>query len=175
METSWYVVKVLPGKERQLEGQFNELIANNSINFINRFLCPTEKEIYKRQGKSLTRDRVIYSGYLYFECANRLTEDNLKYVASISNVMGMFGDKRPVLLRKSDVERVIKDDELVKRNELVVDRYVVGESVNIIDGPFKTFVAQIDNINGDKVDLQVSIFGRSTPVQLTIDQISKVI
>ena len=67
MSTNWYIVKVMPGKERSLTEQFNKEISIGKIKNINRFVCPTEKNLVIVKNKKVLREKVIYSGYLYFE------------------------------------------------------------------------------------------------------------
>ena len=73
MNTAWYVVKVLPGKERSLNEQFNKDIELGRIPNIVRFVCPTEKEMVVLKSKKVLREKVLYSGYLYFESIKRFS------------------------------------------------------------------------------------------------------
>jgi len=106
METAWYVVKVLPGKERSLNEQFNKDIGLGRISNILRFVCPTEKELVVLKNKKVLREKVLYSGYLYFESIKRLQDDDLKVISLIPNIMGMMGDRMPMLLKETDVRRI---------------------------------------------------------------------
>lgn len=175
MESSWYIIKVLPGKERQLTEQFNQQIELGRIKNIRRFLCPTEKEVVVVKNKKTTREKVIYSGYLYFESPQKLTEDDLKEIALIPNIMGMMGDRRPVLLKESDVSRILKDEVLVEHVESKKIKFSVGEKVIVSDGPFESFEGVISEINGDKIMIEVKIFGRDTKVELTLSQVEKIL
>lgn len=172
MESYWYLVKVLPGKERILRDEYNKQIENNKIDNIVRFVCPTERELKIVKNKKQIREKVLYSGYLYFETNNILTEEQLKIVASLNGLMGLMGDKTPVRLRENDVKRIIKDDTLEDYNTIKY-QYVIGEIVRVNDGPFTNFEGTISNLNGEKVSLDVKIFGRITPVELTLRQIEK--
>jgi len=173
MKSFWYVLKVIPGKERQLKEHFNQQINLGRILNVNRFICPTEKEYIVVKTKKVLREKVIYNGYLYFETKRVLNEDELKNFSSIPNIMGMLGDKKPILLSTSDVERILKDDMLDDYVETKKLKYTLGEEVIITDGPFKTFEGAIKNVLEDKVDLDVKIFGRKTLVSLNINQIEK--
>ena len=139
METNWYVVKVLPGKERTLTEQFNKEILLGKIKNINRFICPTEKEFVSLKNKKVLRDKVLYSGYLYFETTTKLNLDELKSLTSLPNIMGMRGDKTPVLLRESDIRRILKDDILENHVESKKLKYSKGDSIKVIEGPFSSF------------------------------------
>ncbi len=173
MENNWYVVKVLPGKERSLTEQFNKEISLGKINNIVRFICPTEKEFVVVKNKKVIREKVLYSGYLYFEAPKRLMEEELKIISTIPNIMGMMGDKMPLLLKETDVRRILKDDTLEEHIESKKLKFVIGESVIVSEGPFKTFEGVISDIKGDKVDVEIKIFGRNTAVSLTLEQIQK--
>ncbi len=173
MESNWYVVKVLPGKERSLKEEFNKQIEQGRIKNIVRFLCPTEKEFKIVKNKKQIREKVLYSGYLYFESEITLQQDDLKQIATMNGLMGIMGDRTPIRLRENDVRRIIKDELLEERNNTFQYQYKVGESIIIIDGPFNTFEGVISSINGEKVSLEVRIFGRVTPVELTLRQIEK--
>lgn len=174
MDTFWYVVKVLPGKERILNEQFNTEIAMGKIRNIIRFICPTEKENRVVRNKRVMREKVIYSGYLYFEASKKLDEDELKWISLIPNIMGMAGSRIPLLMNNIDISRILKDDSLEVHSESRKTKYEKGERVIITEGPFKTFEGFVSSINGEKVDLEVRIFGRNTPVSLTMYQIKKI-
>jgi transcriptional antiterminator NusG len=173
METNWYVVKVLPGKERTLTEQFNKEISLGKIKNINRFICPTEKEFVSLKNKKVLRDKVLYSGYLYFETPVKLNVDELKSLTALPNIMGMRGDKTPVLLRESDIRRILKDDVLEDHVESKKLKFSKGDSIKVIEGPFSNFDGIISEVKGDKIDIEIKIFGRNTAVSLTSNQIEK--
>ena len=143
------------------------------INDIIRFVCPTEKEFVNVKNKKVLREKVLYSGYLYFESTKLLEEPKLKEIASMQNIMGMIGEKMPLKLRESDIRRILKDDTLEEHIDAKKLKYIVGESVKVTEGPFSSFVGVINDIKGDKVDIEIKIFGRNTPVTLQLNQIEK--
>jgi transcriptional antiterminator NusG len=173
METNWYVVKVIPGKERSLAEQFNKDIKMAKINNISRFICPTEKEFVIVRKKKVLREKVIYSGYLYFESTKKLTNQELKVISAIPNIMGMMGDKTPLLLNSIDVRKILKDDTLEEHIESKKLKFQLGESIIVNDGPFNNFTGTIKEIIGDKVNVEIKIFGRNTAVSLSLEQIQK--
>jgi transcriptional antiterminator NusG len=166
METTWYVVKVLPGKERSLTEDFNKQITLGKINNVKRFVCPTEKEFVVTRKKKVLREKVIYSGYLYFETPKKLEEEELKIISLMPNIMGMMGDRMPTMLRENDIKRIIKDEVLENHIESKKLKFINGERVVVSEGPFASF-------EGEKVDIEVKIFGRNTTVSLTLEQIEK--
>ena len=174
MNTAWYVVKVLPGKERSLTEQFNKDIGLGRINKIVRFVCPTEKEFVVVKNKKIIREKVLYSGYLYFESLKQLENDDLKVISLIPNIMGMMGDRMPMLLKENDVRRILKDDTLEEHIESKKLKFDNGELIIVCDGPFKDFNGIIKELKGDRVDVEIKIFGRNTAVSLLLTQIEKV-
>jgi transcriptional antiterminator NusG len=171
--SKWYVIKVMPGKERQLNEQFNTQISLGNMTYISRFVCPTEKEMNIVSGKKVYREKVLYNGYLYLESHDTLTEDQLKTIAANPSVMSMLGDKKPRRMHPDDVQRIIKDDVLESHKKEKSLKYLVGEDVKIDMGPFSGFNGIIESIKNDKVVLGVKVFGRNTTVELNLDQISK--
>jgi transcriptional antiterminator NusG len=175
MSTQWYVVKVMPGKERSLSDQFNKEVSLGKIKNIIRFVCPTEKNLVVVKNKKVLREKVLYSGYLYFETEKVLGEDQLKEIALMQNIMGMMGERQPLRLRESDIQRILKDELLEEHIDAKKLKYTSGEKVIVNEGPFATFEGTITEVTGDKVNVEIKIFGRNTPVTLTLGQIAKVV
>jgi|13_taG_2_1085334.scaffolds.fasta_scaffold13304_2 transcriptional antiterminator NusG len=172
MGSYWYLVKVLPGKERQLKDKFNSDIELGNIRGIKEFVCPLEKELKMVKTKKVVRERVIYTGYLYFNTDELLTEDDLTNLSYLPDTMKVLGDKRPIRVRDREIQRVLKNGQ--EGQEIVSSiQYNIGETVKVIDGPFNTFDGEIRSINGDKVDVDVKVFGRPTKVTLSKEQIDK--
>ena len=174
MDTFWYIVKVMPGKERSMREELNKQISNGKMSFVERFVCPTEKEIKIIRNKKVTREKVLYGGYLYFETNKLLNEDEVKVISNVPNVMGMMGDKSPVLLRDHEFKKVLMNDNDNTNIQGSAVKYLIGETINIIDGPFKSFEGKIYEINGDKANLEVKIFGRITNIELLLHQIQRI-
>jgi len=167
---NWYLVRVSPGKERQLSEQFNTDIELGDVVGIKRFVCPTEKQVKIIKSKKVIRERVIYTGYIYFEAEHDLSQNELKNLPFLPNIFGILGDKTPLKLNKRDVSRIIKEDQ--EPVGLDVD-YITGEHIKVVDGPFKTFDGIINKVEGNRVDVEVKIFGRPTKVSLSKSQIDK--
>ena len=174
MVTSWYLIKVLPGKERQLCEHFNKEISLEKIKNVIRFVCPTEKNLITVKNKKVLREKVIYSGYLYFETKEKLDESELKVLASQESIMRLLSDKTPVLLRKSDVNKILMDDILYEHNQSKNLKLEPGVIVVVNDGPFAGFNGVISTIKDDKIEVEIKIFGRSTNVSLNFNQVNKI-
>jgi transcriptional antiterminator NusG len=174
METKWYLVKVLPGKERSLAEEFNKYISLGKMSSITRFVCPTEKNVVVVRNKKAIREKVLYSGYLYFETPKKLNEDELKTISLLPNIMGMGGNRVPIELRDSDIKRILVDKVLEQHVDSKKLKYSIGDQITVTEGPFSSFEGIISEINGEKVSIEVKIFGRNTAVELTLNQISKI-
>lgn len=174
MDSYWYVLKVLSGKEKTLAEQLNQQISLGRIRNVKRFICPTEMEYVTVKKKKVLRSKVIYNGYIYFETKNKLNEDELKDFSNVPNVISMFGNKLPMLLSKTDVDKILKDEILEEHVETKKLKYSINEIVIVNDGPFKTFEGTISKIHEDKIDVDIKIFGRATTVSLNKEQIEKI-
>lgn len=174
MNNKWYVLKVVSGKERKMVEYFNQQIEMGKIKNINRFICPTEKELVNKKNKQILRERVLYNGYLYFETNHILNEDELKQFDNYPNIISMLGEKKPTLLKSSDVNRIIKDDVLEDHNDKKQNKYKLGQTIQIIDGPFKGFTGDISNIYENSLEVQVPIFGRKNAVTIETAHIKRI-
>lgn len=169
----WYVVKVLPGKERQIEEHFNTEISNGELSTIKRFICPTEKSSIVLKNKKTTRDSVIYTGYLYFETDEKLSDAGLKHIGANPLIMGILGDRKPVLLNKNDVAKILKDETLENHIESKKFIFEKGNEVKITDGAFNGFTGTIIEVKGEVVQVEVKIFGVGSKIQLRKSEITK--
>jgi len=174
MDNFWYLVKVMPGQERNLNEHFNKEISIGKIKNIKRFICPTEKTLVTVKNKKVLREKVIYTGYLYFESKEKLDEDQLKYISTIPNIMSLMGDKKPRLMSKVDINRILKDEALEEYIENKSNLIKVDQIVKIIDGPFASFNGTVTEIKDDKLNVSVMIFGRNVLLLLNNDQVEKV-
>lgn len=172
MEGYWYLIKVLPGKERQIKDKYNTEIELGRISGIKQFVCPLEKQYKIIKNKKVIRERVIYTGYLYFEADHELDYDELKNLSFLPEIMSVLGDKKPIRLKDREVQRIL--NETSKGEDLNNDvEYKIGDLIKVVDGPFRTFEGEIRLVEGNKVDVDVRVFGRPTKVSLLKEQIEK--
>lgn len=136
-------------------------------------LIPTEEVIEMREGKKKVKTRTFFPGYLLVEMI--LNEKSRHLLLEAPNVMGFAGNPMdPPPLRREEVDRILGRVE-EKRGSVTMDiPFQVDDKVKINDGPFKDFVGAIKEINHEKRKLKVlvSIFGRSTPVEVDFLQIT---
>lgn len=170
----WYVVRAQSNRERSIaeklskEGEVGDLMGK-----LGRVIVPLENTFYLKNGKKVKREKIKFPGYIFIE-TNAVGE--LKFfLKGMNGAQGFLtsraGDILP--LTQTEVNRMIGDEERAKETIDDEVKYIVGEDIRILDGPFNTFTGKIEQVNGDKVKVAVSVFGRITLLELGILQIDK--
>ncbi|MFM8362538.1 MAG: transcription termination/antitermination protein NusG [Haliscomenobacter sp.] len=177
-EKRWYSLRVISGKERKIKERLEKEIQLNSWEeFIFQVLVPTEKVYKIRSGKKVISERNILPGYILIEALpSRLSGEVIQEIANVPNVIHFLGKNTPTPMKESDANRLLgKVDETQDAGESLMEPFIVGETVKIIDGPFTEFVGEIQEINEEKKKLKVivRIFGRGTEVELNFMQVEK--
>jgi transcription termination/antitermination protein NusG len=174
----WYVVHSYAGYENRVKHNIESRIASlNMEDYIFQIEVPTEDVLEVKQGKRQQVTRKVFPGYILVRMD--LIDESWAAVRNTPGVTGFVGQgSRPSPLTLDEVARILAPKtEEEKKPELpkVVD-YEVGESVTVMDGPFATLPATINEINPDaqKLKVLVSIFGRETPVELSFSQVAKI-
>lgn len=173
----WYVVKAIAGKEKKAKEYIENEVAHSGFeNYVSQVLIPTEKVFSVRNGKRVSKDRTLFPGYVLIEAA--LEGEIMHAIRNVPNVIGFLTQKdgTPVPLQEDEVKRILGQvDELIDSEEELMEPFILGETVKIIDGPFNSFSGVIDEINLEKKKLMVivKIFGRRTPVELSFVQVIK--
>lgn len=173
-KAKWYTVKVMSNRERIVSERLKSEMDRNEVE--SKVIVPMEKVYFAKNGKKAHRDKIMYPGYIFVETASlAVLQEALKLV---SNNSGILKSKtgEPSFLRQEEIDKMIND---ANKPEIDIDllNFVVGENVKITGGPFDNFKGEIEEVNKEKgkVKVNVLIFGRSTPVDLQIDQIEKII
>ena len=176
---NWYVLRVMGGKERKtvdfLEKEIDRL---GMQDFVSQILVPTEKVYQIRNGKKVSKEKNFFPGYVLVEA--NLAGEVPHVLKNVTNVLGFLGATKggvPVPMRRSEINRILgKVDDMALAEEQVNIPFVVGENVKVIDGPFNSFNAEIEDIDEQKkkLKLMVQIFGRKTPLELNFMQVEKI-
>jgi transcriptional antiterminator NusG len=174
----WYSLRVISGKERKIKERIElEISRSGWGDFITQVLVPTEKVYKIRGGKKVISERNILPGYILIEAVPaNLTGEIISVIANIPNVIHFLGRDNPIPMRESEANRMLgKVDESQEAGEAMIEPFLVGETVKIIDGPFSEFVGDIQEVNEEKKKLKVivKIFGRGTEVELNFMQVEK--
>lgn len=173
-QKNWYVLRVFTGKEDMVKTYLEQHIEHLNIqDSVGEVLIPTETVIVMRDGKRRDKKRVFFPGYILIEMS--LDAKIRHMIITAPNVIGFAGNaKDPQPLKMSEVNRILGRIE-EKRGQVMVDiPFEVEDMVKINDGPFKDFIGSIKEINHEKRKLKVlvSIFGRSTPVEVDFLQVT---
>lgn len=177
-EKKWYSLRVISGKERKIKERIEkELQINKWEGNISQILVPTEKVYKIRNGKKVISERNILPGYILIEAIpSRFSGEMITAIADIPNVIHFLGKNNPIPMREAEANRMLgKVDESQDAGESLIEPFIVGETVKIIDGPFSEFVGDIQEVNEEKKKLKVivKIFGRGTEVELNFMQVEK--
>ncbi|MDR1417393.1 MAG: transcription termination/antitermination protein NusG [Prevotellaceae bacterium] len=175
----WYVLRAIGGKEKKAKECIdNEVRRLHLENHIFQVLIPVEKVYQIRNGKKVSKDRLLFPGYVFVEMV--LNGEIQLILLDIPNVIGFLGDGAKkgtaIPLRPSEVSRMLGSvDEIQDKEEQITTPFYVGDAVKVIDGPFNSFSGTIEEINEEKKKLKVmvKIFGRKTPLELSFLQVEK--
>lgn len=175
MMKSWYVVHTQTGSEEKVKTSLENKIASNKMDdFIAKVVIPTEQISEIRSGKKKISRRKFFPGYLLVEM--ELNEQTYLFVKNVPGVTGFIGlGKKPMPLPQTEVDNILKKTEETQAKPSPKIIFEKGEQVRVTEGPFLNFNGTIDEIHPEKgkIKVSVSIFGRSTPVELEYWQVEK--
>lgn len=170
----WYIVRSQSNREKSVsEKIIKESEKGDLLGKLGRILVPSEKSFYVKDGKKITRDKVLYPGYIFVEC-NAIGE--LKYfVKGCNGAQGFLTDRAGEIqsLKDYEVERMLGLQKESEEKQELGPVYMIGQEIKILDGPFSSFTGSVESLDTDKVKVAVMIFGRKTLVELKIQQIDK--
>ena len=170
---AWYVIHCYSGYENKVRHNLEQRIETMGMkDMIFDVVIPTQEEIEVKDGKRRSVERHIFPGYVLVNL--QLTEESWYVVRNTPGVTGFVGmGNNPTALRPEEVAQIIKRMEADAPTVKVT--YKVGERVRIIDGPFNDFRGVVSEIDMErtKVRVNVSFFGRETPVELDFLQVEK--
>lgn len=177
-EKKWFSLRVISGKERKIKERIElEIQRSGWKDFVTQVLVPSEKVYKIRNGKKVILERNILPGYILLEAdPEKLKGDIVQAIANIPNVIHFLGRNNPIPMQQAEANRMLgKVDESQDIGEALIEPFIVGETVKIVDGPFNEFVGDIQEVNEEKKKLKVivKIFGRGTEVELNFMQVEK--
>lgn len=179
VEKKWYVLRAISGKESKVKEYIELDMKNHGYGeYVSQVLIPTEKVVSVHNNKRTVTERNLLSGYVLVEAA--LIGEIPHMLRNTPGVLGFLGGmEKPTPLRQAEINRLfgigVEAEEVAEEQTYVVTDYAVGESVKVTDGPFCGFKGIIEEVNGEKKKLKVSvkIFGRVTPLELGFTQVEK--
>ncbi len=177
----WFVVHTLSGHENKVRDTILRQLKNGDQVPVYEAIIPTEKIAEVRNGKKTTTTRKLFPGYIWvrmdlYDADNVIDEQAWYLIRNVQGVLGFLGGtNKPVPLSDHEVDELLRPVESGAPVVKPKIAFEIGETVRIKDGAFENFegaIQEIDNERG-KLKLMVSIFGRSTPVELEFWQVER--
>ena len=174
-EFKWYVLKTKTNCEERAKQMIEDLVKNKNLqDQIGEVLIPEKEVIQVFKGKKVTRSKKIYPGYIFVQLK---LSDELNYVVkNVSNVSHFVGGRfQPMEVPKEQLQVIDQQMEEGAGHPQAQISFSEGETVLVIDGPFKNFNGTVEEVNQEKgrVKVSVSIFGRPTPVEFDFAQVHR--
>lgn len=175
MAKRWYVLHVYSGFEKKIATQIKEQADLKGLtDQIGEIVVPVEEVTEVRRAQKVNTERKFFPGYVLVHM--EMSDDAWHLVKDVPKVTGFLGSKtRPTPISDAEAERIMKQAEEGTETRRPAVVFEVGEQVRVADGPFTSFNGVIEEVDEDKgrVKVSVSIFGRSTPVDLEYGQVEK--
>lgn len=173
-DLKWYAIHTYSGFENKVRAGLTERMrATGHHDDLAEILVPSEEVVELHKGKRRVIERKIFPGYVLVKM--RLNDETWHVVKDTPKITGFVGGKTsPSPLSEEEVQEIVRHMTGAAGPRPGV-KFRVGEAVRVVDGPFTTFVGHVDEINEERSKLKVlvSIFGRSTPVELDFLQVEK--
>ena len=172
----WYVVHAYSGMEKAVERNIMERIAQSAFpSKFGRILVPTEEVVETKYGQKKTTERKFFPGYVFVEMV--MDDDTWHLIKHTNKVTGFIGGgkNRPSPISEAEVQKIMTQMQSGVEKPRHKVEFEVGEFIRVKEGPFTDFNGSVEEVNYEKnkVRVAVTIFGRSTPVELEFSQIEK--
>jgi transcriptional antiterminator NusG len=173
IQKRWYALRTYSGHESRVKDiLLNEVDRLGLQELVPTVLIPLEKVFEVRDGKKRTRQKNFLPGYVLVEAV--LTKKVKDVIQNVPAVISFVGTKTdPVPLQPDEINKILDRVEERKNVETIVDTFREGDPVKVIEGPFNNFTGFVREVNfsKQKLKVEVSIFGRKTPVELDFSQV----
>jgi len=176
MAFQWYAIQTYSGSEQAVKRAIEQLIIDHGIeDKVKRIVVPTEEVIEVKNGEKKITERTLYSGYAFAHID--LDTDLWHKIQSLPRVSRFIGEqKTPTALTDADIKNILDRVEQKKAPRPKVD-FETGEMVRIVNGSFSNFTGMVEEYDLDhgKLKLNVSIFGRNTPIEIDYTEVEKIL
>ena len=175
-KTRWYVLHAYSGYEKKVADSIVDQSKKLGVDeHIEEISVPVQNVVEVKRGVRVNTERKIFPGYILIKM--NLNDDTWHIIKTTPKLSGFLGNKgKPIPISNAEAKRISEQviDGVEKSRPAIM--YDIGEQVKVIDGPFASFNGEVEQIDEDKARLRVavSIFGRSTPVDLEYSQVEKV-
>lgn len=174
-EHRWYIVHTYSGFEKKVaQSVTDRAIRKNMSHMFDKVVVPTEEVVEMRRGRKVSSERKFLPGYVLIRMA--MTEETQHLVTSTPKVTAFLGPRdKPTPISQTEADRILRQVQEGAERPKPSITFDIGEMVQVCDGPFESFNGMVEDVDEDKARLKVgvSIFGRSTPVELEYAQVKK--
>ena len=172
----YYVIQAFSNCEKKVKAALEERINMSGLsNMFGDIMIPTEQVTELKKGQKKQMERKFFPGYMLVQM--EMNDDTWHLVRKTPNVMGFMGGTRnkPVPLSEDELNRITNRVEKTTEQPVFKTVFESGETVRINDGPFNDFSGTVEEVDYEKnlIRVSVSIFGKSTPVELNFSQVEK--
>ncbi len=178
----WYALHVLSGQENRIKKNIDTRIKTEEMgDLIRQVIIPIEKVSEIKRGKKVETERKLYPGYIFIEMILRDHEKKMidrswYFIKETNGIIGFADGDHPLPMPRDQVESMLK--QIKEKEDKVVPKvsHQVGDRVKVEEGPFQSQEGVIEEIDHEKgkIRVSVSLFGRSTPVELEFWQVEKI-
>lgn len=186
MANEWYIVQTYTGYEGKVSRVIQQKLDNGELNseIVKSIRVPEEEVVEIKDGKKKTRKNKLLPGYIMAELdlpdlGWKATCNTIRHIQGVNGFVGTAPNERPRPIPVDEAKNILMRTGEIKgeRPVRIKQSFNVGDAVKITEGPFATFTGTIDNIDEEKEKLTVNvqIFGRATPVELSMTQVEKAI
>jgi len=174
-DKKWYIVNVIAGQENKVASDIKSMIARGPAGkYVSDVVVPTKPVIKIKKGQKVQEMQKLFPGYVFVNAD--LSGEAYNMINAIPKVMGFLGGKNtPQPVADAKMQDILKlSVEQAADNKNVA--FEIGETLNIIEGPFESFSGVVEDFDAEKqkVKISVLIFGRATSVELDVNQVEKV-
>ena len=180
IKTRWYVVHTYSAQEAKVKNELEISIKNHNMSdYFGRILIPTHEVTTISGQKKITREKKYFPSYLFVEMS--ITKETMNIVCETPGVTHFIGNEKPQPIRQSEVDHILinltgeekSNISSEVKPQIIVSPFKHGDAIKIKEGPFKDFDGVVEDVYPEKtkVKVLVSVFGRSTPVELDFYQV----
>ncbi|CAL4318051.1 transcription termination/antitermination protein NusG [Buchnera aphidicola] len=172
----WYVLQAFSGCEKRIIDSIKERIKlNNMEQFFGKIIVPSENVIEMKRGKRKINKKKFFPGYIFIEM--QMNKNSWHLIKNTPRIIGFIGgtSEKPAPMNNQEIDNILKKLNHKKNKPRPKMIFEIGEKIRVQHGPFTDFNGTVKNVDYEKNRLKVlvSIFGRSTPVELDFIQVQK--
>lgn len=174
MTARWYIVHAYSNFEKKVAEDIQAKAAQKGLSgLIEQIVVPTEKVVEVRRGRKVDAERKFFPGYVLVQAT--LTDAVFSLIRNTPRVTGFLGDSKPVPVSQKEVDQILNQVQDGAERPKTSVTFEIGENVRVSDGPFASFNGIVQEVDEERARLkvEVSIFGRATPVDLEYGQVDK--